>query len=366
MKNILCVHQGYELYGSDRMFLLSLKAFRNKYSNCHITVHLPVEAILSSKIIEDGLADEVIFSPMAVLRKSDFKKLNFSNVLWSLFKLPRKVRFCNSFDLVYVNSIVVFDYLLASRFSKSKCIVHIHEIVDGIVRSFFEKLLLFSKAYCIFVSQATKKSYTKFNKGEVVLNGIKGFDFKERVFSGEFNILQIGRINSMKGHDILLKALITLNSKYLFKVRIVGDVFDNQNHYKDEIYDLIKQNRLEEIVEVMGFSNFPRSDYEWADIVVIPSKKPESFGLVAIESMSVGSITLASKIGGLAEIFNDEESGLYFEPNSVDSLVIALEKVLNSKDLCNNIARTGNELYKNMYTEEAYMNRFILAIDNIC
>ncbi|SMO87866.1 Glycosyltransferase involved in cell wall bisynthesis [Saccharicrinis carchari] len=366
MKNILCVHQGYELYGSDRMFMLSLKGFRKRYGDIHITVHLPVEGILSSKIIEEGLADEVIFSPMAVLRKSDFKKFNFSNVLRGLFILPKKVQFCNSFDLIYINSIVVFDYLLASRFSKSKCIVHIHEIVDGIIRSFFEKLLLFSKTNCIFVSQATKNAFTKLNKGQVVLNGIKGFDFKERAFSGEFKILQIGRINSMKGHDILLKALVALKSKYSLKVRIIGDVFDNQNHYKNEIYDLIKHNKLEGIVDIRGFSNFPSSDYEWADIVVIPSKKPESFGLVAIESMSVGSITLASKIGGLAEIFNDGESGFYFEPNNVDSLVTALEKVLNSNNLCKNIARKGNDLYEHMYTEEAYINRFQIALDDIC
>ena len=52
--------------------------------------------------------------------------------------------------------------------------------------------------------------------------------------------------------------------------------------------------------------------YAAADMVVMPSHY-ESFGLVALEAMAMGTPVIASKVGGLAHLVQDGETGYLVE-----------------------------------------------------
>ena len=64
IKNILCVHQGYELYGSDRSFALSVRILRDTYPDAIIDVMIPkhgeiktlLSPICNNLIINNNLA----------------------------------------------------------------------------------------------------------------------------------------------------------------------------------------------------------------------------------------------------------------------------------------------------------------------
>lgn len=74
---ILMVHPSSELYGSDRMFLLSIKACMTQFAESHIEVLLPHPGPLVSEIHKISQDIKVQFHRMGILRKSDFKILNF-------------------------------------------------------------------------------------------------------------------------------------------------------------------------------------------------------------------------------------------------------------------------------------------------
>jgi hypothetical protein len=59
----------------------------------------------------------------------------------------------------------------------------------------------------------------------------------------------------------------------------------------------------------------------------------EAFGLVALEAMSAGTPVIASKIGGLPDIVNDDSQGILVEPGDVEALRAALAQVLDDPDL---------------------------------
>jgi len=364
---ILCVHQGYELYGSDRMFLLSLKAFREKYPESHITVHLPKEGSLSELIFKDKVVDELIIREMGVLRKNDFKKFRFKQIFSQLANIPDKVKFCDKFDIVYVNSIVVVDYLIACHYTTAKSIVHIHEIPSKLLTGIFQRLIKFSQSYSIFISNAVRQNFPKIRNGEIVLNGIQGFAYCNRHCKEILNILHIGRINAWKGQDFLLRSIAGLDSKSKkrINVHIVGGVFEDQIHFKTQLETMVTEYSLNSIVSFHDFRENPEEDYRWADVVVVPSKLPEPFGLVAIEAMSTGAIVLAAKHGGLSEVFEDGTSGIYFEPNNEEALKEALTGILNSSEKVKLLSRNGHKIYKEKFTEEAYISRFAAAIGNI-
>ncbi|WP_369781564.1 glycosyltransferase [Pseudomonas sp. WC2401] len=65
-----------------------------------------------------------------------------------------------------------------------------------------------------------------------------------------------------------------------------------------------------------------QSLYLTADILIVPSRW-EGFGLVAVEAMRAGLPVIASNVGGLAEVVEDNATGILIDPNSVQALVDA-------------------------------------------
>ena len=64
------------------------------------------------------------------------------------------------------------------------------------------------------------------------------------------------------------------------------------------------------------------------DLVVIPSRWFEAFGLVAIEAMAGGKYVIASETGGLADLVRGV--GTLYPPGGVAALTKAIEEFLRS------------------------------------
>ncbi len=365
-KPILFVHQGFELYGSDKMLLLSIKAAKLKYPEKKIIVILPKQGILS-EIIEKELNIEVQIKNIGVVRKYNLKRLNFSALL-KIFSFFSLVKFINSCEFVYINSIVIIDYILAARFAKVKVFIHVHELPLGIAAKMFSKLLNFSKANLLFISAASKKAFTNLKNTNqfIVWNGvepIKKTKLTEET-AAKIKILLIGRINSWKGQSLLIKAIAILNEteREKIEIQIVGDVFMNQKEIITRLFEQINENKLQEIIKILPFSSSPHLYYNWADIVIIPSIQPEPFGLVAIEAMSLGKLVIAANHGGLCEIIEDQLNGLLFEANNEKELSKIISYSINNLNLMNKIAIKGLETYNQKFNEVAYNNRLLKII----
>jgi glycosyltransferase involved in cell wall biosynthesis len=360
---ILCVHQGCELYGSDKTFIQSVKAFRQKYPAAYIKTLLPEEGPLTAELVD--YADDVSYESLWILRKTTVKSLlgiGFFSLIKSSFAAWKLMK---EFDKSYINTAVVMNFIIASAFSFSNRVIHVHEIPVGFSKYIFSFLLLFARAPIVFNSQATKDSFLLpfWQKKTIVHNGVKIAEYvncKDKEPSGELNFLMIGRLNDWKGQDLLLKALVEVPSELLLniKLKIVGDVFEDKVRFRDALQKTVAENsKLNAIVKFEGFSSTPNEFYEWCDIVIVPSKKPEPFGLVAIEAMSYGKCVIAAKHGGLTEIIEEGKSGLFFEPNSVESLTSVIVKLLLDKHLIAVIGQNGKTHVLEHFTEANYIKK---------
>jgi glycosyltransferase involved in cell wall biosynthesis len=65
-----------------------------------------------------------------------------------------------------------------------------------------------------------------------------------------------------------------------------------------------------------------------ASVVVVPSRWPEPFGLVAAEAMAAGVAVVASRTGGLAEIVEHGVTGCLVEPGDAGALADTLDDLL--------------------------------------
>jgi glycosyltransferase involved in cell wall biosynthesis len=76
------------------------------------------------------------------------------------------------------------------------------------------------------------------------------------------------------------------------------------------------------------------NEYLSADcIFVMPSMLGEAFGLIAAEASMAGAAVIVSRIGALPEIVEDRVSGLVVTPGDTNSLVQAIEELINDEGL---------------------------------
>lgn len=135
--------------------------------------------------------------------------------------------------------------------------------------------------------------------------------------------LFVGRIEPLKGVDTLIRAMAivkkTCNSfrcpHYL--VIIGGDPEEDPDEMSAEmgrLQNLCLDLGLDDMILFLGKRSQTTLPYYYAaaEVVVMPSHY-ESFGMVALEAMACGTPVIASRVGGLAHLIQDGETG-YFVP----------------------------------------------------
>ncbi len=114
-------------------------------------------------------------------------------------------------------------------------------------------------------------------------------------------ILLVGRFTRIKGHEFLLSSLAYLKIKKAPVVIFVGDS-SNPN-----LINELKQQAKAAKIQLFFHLDEPdlRPFYHAADVVVVPTTKPESFGRVTVEAMSMGKIVIGNDLGASSELIND-------------------------------------------------------------
>lgn len=132
---------------------------------------------------------------------------------------------------------------------------------------------------------------------------------KELGLSEKKVILYVGRIEPLKGLDILLNATAMLEDTSDTRLLIVGGK-PGQDKELGRLKSLAAQLGIADIVTFTGAlsqTELPKY-YSAADVFVLPSYS-ESFGLVALEAMACGTPVVVSRVGGLKTFVKDGETG---------------------------------------------------------
>lgn len=165
-------------------------------------------------------------------------------------------------------------------------------------------------------------------------NRFEGYDKENTPFFIEKNsgykiIGFVGRFVKEKGIDVLLKAAKKFKGQKVvfwlagdYKKVAGGTIIDELENDIDELKD--------QLVLLGGLSDEQlRSFYSTIDILVLPSVNPfEAFGMVQLEAMTFGALTVTSDLPGVREVVKHTGIGHLVEPGSTDSLTTALQNAL--------------------------------------
>lgn len=92
-------------------------------------------------------------------------------------------------------------------------------------------------------------------------------------------------------------------------------------------------------------------------MVAIPSRWAEAFSIAALEAMSVGRPVVASRVGGVPELFVGRTPGTLYEQGNVKELATILDGYANDSDKLREDGRTALDLYWSTYTPQHMASR---------
>jgi glycosyltransferase involved in cell wall biosynthesis len=241
----------------------------------------------------------------------------------ALSSYARVRKLARDVDLVYLNGTVSGRLLpaLAGR----PTVLHVHDIVDRVPRfwSLADAVLADSGAvaerlrpridahvvYCpveLDVPDAPAPWPRRNGGGPIV-----GF---------------VGRIEPRKGPLDLVRAAAAIRAGAPgSRIVLVGDdPYDSAPEYAAQV-------RAGEGVEHVPWVRDGAAVMRHFDVLVVPSRQ-EPFGTVLAEAMAAGTPVVATRVGGLAEVVADGETGLLVAPGRPDELAAAVLEVLARHD----------------------------------
>jgi D-inositol-3-phosphate glycosyltransferase len=156
-------------------------------------------------------------------------------------------------------------------------------------------------------------------------------------------LLFVGRIEPLKGLDVLIEAIGIMHQNEVYKdnpfcLAIIGGEPDEDsekaNIEMSRIKALTERYGLSDLVTFLGKRDQDSLPYYYsaAEAVVVPSQY-ESFGMVALEAMACGTPVVASQIGGLAYLVQDGVTGYMVPVDEPAELANRLSVLLQDQDL---------------------------------
>lgn len=226
------------------------------------------------------------------------------------------------------------------------------------------------------ILSATSEKYGKaWLKSETIPNAMSAFKPSQQwefTSINRYQILFVGRFDDHKGGDVMLHAFYKIlavipDAVLIFigpdkgldidgiKVMLPGFMESHQ-------YALTINGR--ECVKVLGKQDKETIDqYRKQSHITVVASRYETFGNVALEAMACGSPLVCSNAGALSEVVVDEESGLLFENENVQTLSEKMLRLLQSNDDVKRLSVDALSRVKTVYSPAVAASRLVGFFD---
>lgn len=137
------------------------------------------------------------------------------------------------------------------------------------------------------------------------------FSIKSKIKYRSKIILSVGRLDPVKGFDLLIKSWDLIYQKHLdWKLQIIGS-----GEQKIKLLNLINKNNTKNI-ELIDQKKSIKSFYENASIYAMSSRE-EGFPMVLLEAMSAGLPIVGFKNVGAKALIKDKNNGFLVKSNDI-------------------------------------------------
>jgi len=178
----------------------------------------------------------------------------------------------------------------------------------------------------------------------------------------QYNLLFVGNLLIAKGVDILLEsfALIAKENSN------IGLTYIGDGEEKSRLEARAKELNINEKIFLLGrveYSSIPTFMY-YSDVLVLPSIE-EGVGRVLLEAMSLNLPIVASNVGGIPLVIDNNKDGLLFEVGDVESLKEKVLFLIENDDFCNKMTKAAHQKFLENYEYEISMKKFLKMYESI-
>jgi glycogen(starch) synthase len=154
-------------------------------------------------------------------------------------------------------------------------------------------------------------------------------------------LLCVGRIGTVdeKGFDVAIAAMPAVLERFpSARLAIAGD-----GRARPALEQMARELGVEGHVDFLGWIHPDRvlGLMNESAIVLMPSRVPEGFGLVALQAAQMERPVVASGVGGVAEVVVHGETGLLVEPGDEGALAGAIVSILADPARAKRFGRAG-------------------------
>ncbi len=265
-----------------------------------------------------------------------------------------------------------FPIMVLLKLMGRRVVAHYHN--KGIsTRSdrWFDNLLyriFFYHTKVILLSERLYPEFAKYVRREdlqICPNGIPATEmlqFERKVDNQKIPVLLfLSNLLVAKGVWTLMDALDELNKREVeYKCIIAGS--ESAEISGKQLQYVIDEKGLSDKVSYYGpaYGNVKIDLFKRSDIFVFPTHK-ECFGLVLLEAMQSGLPCVTSNEGGIPDIVHNGVNGYINDVQSIESLIISIERLLLQHELRLDMGKKGREIYERHFTIET----FYLRLKNI-
>lgn len=182
---------------------------------------------------------------------------------------------------------------------------------------------------------------------------LKKFNPKPEKASNE--IIRIGTIRTLTekyGLEYLIRAFAIIAPKYSnVHLDIVGD-----GPQRSFLEDLAAELNVKERVTFHGYVNQNSAFAQYIDLLtsfdiftILSVIDSETFGVAAVEASACKIPVVASNVGGLPEVIDDQETGIIVPPRNAEKTAEALEKLIVDKSLRLEMGENGRKKVEKYY-----------------
>ncbi|WP_420627642.1 glycosyltransferase [Candidatus Leptofilum sp.] len=188
---------------------------------------------------------------------------------------------------------------------------------------------------------------------------------------GDTNILFAGRIEPLKGIDTMLRAMALIQEQRPDVLNnacmaiIGGDPWaDDLDEEMARLQQLRTDLDIHDLVTFLGAKDqeILPNYYAAAEVVVMPSHY-ESFGMVALEAMAMGTPVIASEVGGLAHLVKHGVTGYHVPSRNPEALAARIYEMLSNQDCRQQMGQQARN-YARQYDWANIVNRMMAVYED--
>lgn len=359
MKNILFIGHSDKFYGAESVLLRIIKLVSLNDYKTHVVLPVTFKNDFRSAIKSEQIKANVFRSIFRVVNPRVY--LSLPIIFWNIISAVHLIKYTRDkkIDIIYANTCLNIIGAYVAFVLNKKLLWHFHEQPTGsdfkwIPRFLFplyRYLLKRKNTTIIFISHIQKNLWEielqiKLDNSIVLYTPPRKITLTgpSSAHTGiHFGFL--GTFTPPKNIIMLISMFKNLNIKYPdqeMKLIIMGD-----GPMYDEIKGKIIALKLSNNVSLLKHQSDVKNFFNTIDILVLPSIF-ESWGLTALEAMSLQKAVIVTKNTALTEILDNEKECLFIDPSQESTVLIAMERLLIDPEFRKSIIRRGSEKLNRM------------------